>query len=268
MSRYDRYKNLIVEVQDGIATVILNRPEALNAVNVELHGDLEYVWTDLNADEAVRCVVITGAGKAFSAGGDVKLMASRAGTDVGLKHALNISAATRRVFNGILELQHPLIAAINGDLTGLGATIALFADVTVMSEEARIGDTHVNAGLVAGDGGAVIWPLLIGLNKAKELLMTGRLVKGGEAAAIGLVNYACPPGEVMDRAREIAGRMVRQPVWALRWTKLALNKTLRQQLTLILDAGLGFEVATLFTQDHKEAVTAFAEKRKPNYTGW
>ena len=268
MSRYDRYKHLIVSLEAGVATVTLNRPEALNAVNVELHADLEYIWTDLNADPDVRAVVITGAGKAFSAGGDVKLMASRAGTEAGLKHALNISAATRRVFNGILELQHPLIAAINGDLTGLGATIALFADVTVMSEEARIGDTHVNAGLVAGDGGAVIWPLLVGLNKAKELLMTGRLVKGGEAAAMGLVNHACPPDEVMARAREIAERMVKQPVWALRWTKLALNKNLKQQFNLILDAGLGFEVATLFTQDHKEAVTAFAEKRKPNYTGW
>jgi enoyl-CoA hydratase/carnithine racemase len=267
MSRYERYKNLIVTVESGVATVTLHRPEALNAVNVELHGDLEYVWGDLNADKDVCAVIVTGAGKAFSAGGDVKLMASRAGTEAGLKHALNISAATRRVFNGILELQHPLIAAINGDATGLGATIALFSDVTVMAEDARIGDTHVNAGLVAGDGGAVIWPLLIGLNKAKELLMTGRLVKGAEAAEIGLVNHTCPADEVMPRAREIAERMASQPVWALRWTKLALNKTLKQAYNLTLDAGLGFEVATLFTHDHKEAVSAFAEKRKPTYTG-
>lgn len=267
MARYEKYKNLIVSVEDGIATVTLNRPEVLNAVNVELHADLEYVWNDLNIDPDVRAVIITGAGKAFSAGGDVKLMASRAGTEAGLTHAMNIAACARRVFNGILELQHPLIAAINGDLTGLGATIALFADISIMSEEARIGDTHVNAGLVAGDGGAVIWPLLIGLNRAKELLMTGRLIKGPEAAALGLVNTSCPRDEVLPRAREMAKRLIAQPVWALRWTKLALNKTLKQQVNLVLDTGLGFEVATLFTHDHKEAATAFAEKRKPNFTG-
>lgn len=267
MERYGAYSNLLIEIEDRVATVTLNRPDALNAVNVEMHRELETIWGDIDRDPDIDAVILTGAGRAFSSGGDVKKMAARAGSEEGLRHALNTPQGTRRIVNGILDMQQPVIAAVNGDVTGLGATIALLCDVTVIAEDARIGDTHVAAGLVAGDGGAVIWPLLVGPQRAKEFLMTGRLISGREAAELGLANYALPADQVMDQARDIVGRMVRQPKWAVRWTKLTVNKWLKHQVNLILDSGLGYEIATLFTEDHKEAVTAFAEKRKPQYKG-
>lgn len=268
MSRYADYQHLTIDVEDRVATVTLNRPDALNAINVELHRELERIWPDIDADPGIDLVIVTGAGRAFSSGGDVKRMAARAGTQEGLLHALNTPQGTRRIVNGLLDMQQPVVAAVNGDVTGLGATIALLCDVTVIAEEARIGDTHVLAGLVAGDGGAVIWPLLVGPQKAKEFLMTGRLIKGREAAELGLANYVRPADEVMSLAREIADRIARQPKWAVRWTKLAVNKWLKHQVNLILDSGLGYEIATLFTEDHKEAATAFAEKRKPQFKGY
>lgn len=268
MSRYASYQFLKIEVDERIATVTLNRPDALNAINADVHRELERIWGDIDTDSEIDAVIVTGAGKAFSSGGDVKKMASRFGTHEGLLHALNTPQGTRRVVNGLLDMQQPVVAAVNGDVTGLGATIALLCDITVMAEDARIGDTHVLAGLVAGDGGAVIWPLLVGPQKAKEFLMTGRLIKGHEAAELGLVNYVRPAEEVLAQARVVAKSLLRQPKWAVRWTKLAVNKWLKQQVNLVLDAGLGYEIATLFTEDHKEAAMAFAEKRKPQFKGY
>lgn len=267
MNRYDQFEQLLITVEERIATITLNRPEVLNAINVELHGELERIWGVIDGDPDVDAVVVTGAGRAFSSGGDIKRMVARAGTAEGLQHALNIPAATRRIVHGLLDMQQPVVAAVNGDVTGLGATIALLCDAVVIADTARIGDTHVLAGLVAGDGGAVIWPLLIGPQKAKEFLMTGRLIDGVEAERIGLANRVVPADQVVAQAHDMARRFTRNPKWAVRWTKQSINKWVRSQVNEILDAGLGYEVATLFTGDHKEAVTAFAEKRKPNFTG-
>ena len=267
MARYDAFEHLLITIEDRILTVTINRPEALNAINVEVHRELEQIWGVIDADPNVDAVIVTGAGKAFSAGGDIKRMQARAGTLEGLHHALGIPAAARRIVHGLLDLQQPVIAAVNGDVTGLGATIALMCDAVIIADDARIGDTHVLAGLVAGDGGAAIWPLLVGPQKAKEFLMTGKLIKGEEALALGLANLACPADQVVAEANAMARKMLRSPKWAVRWTKLAINKWLRQQVDLILDAGLGYEVATLFTQDHKEAANAFAEKRRPEFKG-
>src|SRR5262249_54329677 len=135
---------------------------------------------------------------------------------------------SRRLVNRQLELDKPIVAAINGDCIGLAATIALMCDITVMAEDARIGDSHVNkVGLVAGDGGTVIWPLLIGINKAKEYLLRGTLLKGKEAERIGLVNHVKPAGEVVDFARAIAQELADGPSWAIRWTKLSMNQIVK-----------------------------------------
>ena len=268
MSRYDMFTHLLIQIEDRIATVTINRPETLNAINVEVHRELEQIWGVIDSDPDIDAVIVTGAGKAFSAGGDIKRMQARAGTLEGLHHALGIPAAARRIVHGLLDMQQPVIAAVNGDVTGLGATIALMCDAVIIAEDARIGDTHVLAGLVAGDGGAAIWPLLVGPQRAKEFLMTGKLIRGAEALELGLANATCPADQVVAQAREMAVRMLRSPKWAVRWTKLAINKWVRQQVDLILDAGLGYEVATLFTEDHKEAANAFAEKRRPQFKGF
>lgn len=165
-------------------------------------------------------------------------------------------------------MEQPIVAAVNGDAVGLGATLALFCDIIIASEKARFGDPHVRVGLVAGDGGAVIWPLLCGVTKAKEYLMTGDLISAAEAERIGLINHAVPLGEVMPKAIELARRLANGPTRAIRWTKLACNKRLRDEVNLVLDASLAVETISMLTEDHREAARAFVEKRSPKFKGY
>jgi enoyl-CoA hydratase len=267
MTDYSHYECIRVEKADKLATVTLNRPDSLNAVNPQLHHELERIWVDLSEDSDVNAILLTGAGKAFCAGGDVKGMAARSGGEE-KQRRFNLSpAGGRRLIQNLLDVEQPIIGAINGDAVGLGATIALFCDVIVASEKARFGDPHVRVGIVAGDGGAVIWPLLIGPARAKEFLMRGHLVNGAEAAKMGLVNYAVPPEEVLPKARALAQELADGPTWAIRWSKLSVNKWLKDQVNLILDASLAYEMLTFTTEDHKEAARAFVEKRKPKFQG-
>jgi enoyl-CoA hydratase len=267
MTDYSRYECIKVETADKLATVTLNRPDSLNAVNPQLHHELEHIWLDLAEDSEVNAILLTGAGKAFCAGGDVKGMASRSGGSGERRGPAISPAGGRRVVERMLDVEQPIIGAINGDAVGLGATIALFCDVIVASEKARFGDPHVRVGIVAGDGGAIIWPALIGPARAKEFLMRGHLVNGADAAKMGLVNYAVPPEQVLAKAQEIARELADGPTWAIRWSKLSVNKWLKDQVNLILDASLAYEMVTFTTEDHKEAARAFVEKRKPKYQG-
>ena len=266
---YSNYTFIKVDVDDGgIATVWLNSPETLNAVGPEEHREMEHVWVDLARDNSIKAIILTGAGKAFSAGGDVKRMAARAGTEYGLEYALRVPQNTLRLFEHMLLTPQPVIAAVNGDAIGLGMTIALFADVAVVADDARLGDTHVKVGMVAGDGGAVIWPMLIGPQRAKEFLMRGKLVRGAEAVAMGLMNHAVPKEDVLAEARKIAEEIAANPVWAVRWTKASINKELKSQLNQILELSIAYESMTMLTEDYKEATSAFAEKRKPVFKGY
>src|SRR5215472_3852806 len=255
---YGEYEFLNVAVADRIATITINRPDRLNAVHNALHHELEQIWIDVRADQDVNAIILTGAGRAFCAGGDVKGMAegslSGAAPKKGKGRGRGPIAASngRRVIENMLDVEQPIIGAINGDAIGLGATLALLCDITVASEKARFADTHVKVGIVAGDGGAVIWPLLIGPHRAKEFLMRGNFINGAEAGRIGMVNYAVPPEQVMSKARELA-------------QKLAVNKWLKEQANLIMDTGLAYEMMTFKTKDHEEAVKAFVEKRKPDF---
>ncbi len=267
MPDYSRYQFVKVEVANKVATVTLNRPEAMNATNPQMHGELEQIWVDLAEDAAVNAILLTGAGRAFSAGGDVKAMAARYGTEEGKQRTLTLPSGARRLIQNMLDVGQPIIGAINGDAMGLGATIALFCDVIVASETARIADTHVKVGIVAGDGGAVIWPLLIGPARAKEFLMRGKIINGAEAAQMGLVNYAVPADAVLPKAREIAQELADGATWAIRWSKLSVNKWLKDQVNLILDASLAYEMLTFHTDDHREAARAFVDKRPPKFGG-
>lgn len=264
---YSRYQYLSIQRDNGIATLMLNQPENRNAVHAEMHAELEHVWLDLAADRAVNVIVFTGAGRFFSAGGDIKRMASRFGTDEGWQFSLDIPASTRRLFQNILEVPQPIIAAVNGDAVGLGATLALFSDVTIVADNAKFGDSHVKVGLVAGDGGAVVWPLLVGPARAKEFLMRGKLMSGTEAHAMGLVNHAVPVEQVMQRAVEMAQELNALPPLAVRWTKLSVNKWIKHQLNLILDASIAYEMLSINSKDHHEAAKAFIEKRPPVFKG-
>jgi len=264
---YDDYQRLLVEKSGRLATVTLNRPEQRNAVDHQMHVELARIWVDLAHDDDVFAVLLTGSGDFFSVGGDVKGMKDRPAGDVAKEGAVLDPGGARRIVYNMLDLDKPVVCAINGHAIGLAATVALLSDITVASTAAKIADTHVKVGLVAGDGGAVIWPLLIGPSRAKEMLLRGLLVDGAEAERIGLVNHAVPPGEVLPLAREIAQELADGATWAIRWTKLAVNKQLKQQLNLILDTSMALEIATFNTEDHQEAVRAFIEKRKPEFTG-
>jgi enoyl-CoA hydratase/carnithine racemase len=266
---YSGYSFLKVEkAEGGVATVTMNDPDKLNPVNPESHKELEYIWVDLARDEEIKAILLTGAGRAFSAGGDVKRMAERAGTEFGLKYALRVPQNTLRLFEHMLLVPQPIIAAVNGDAIGLGLTLALFADMSVVADDARLGDTHIKVGLVAGDGGAVIWPMLVGPQRAKEFLMRGKLIKGAEAAAMNLVNYAVPKAKVLDEARKIASEIAAQPVWAVRWSKAAVNKQVKAQLNQVLELSIAYESLTMLTEDYKEAANAFADKRTPEFKGF
>jgi len=263
MTDYSRYETLQIDVKEQVATITLNRPESLNAVNPQMHTELEELFGEISADDGVNAIVLTGAGRAFCAGGDVKGMDQRVreGTRrVPLRGA-------KRLIRNLLEVEQPLIAAVNGDAVGLGATIALFCDIIIAAENARIGDTHVKVGLVAGDGGAVIWPLLVGVAKAKELLFTGDLIPAQEAERIGLINRMVPQGKAYAEALALAKRLAAGPTQAIRWTKLATNKRIKDEVNLVLDASLAVETLSAATEDHKEAARAFVEKRPPRYTG-
>ena len=265
---YSRYRYIAIQREQGIATLTLNQPDNRNAIHAEMHAELEHVWLDLAQDPEVNVIVLTGAGKIFSAGGDIKRMVNRFGSEEGWKFSIDTPASTKRLFQSILEVEKPIVAAINGDAVGLGATLALFADSTVIAETAKFGDSHVKVGLVAGDGGAVIWPILVGPNRAKEFLMRGKLLKGAEAAAMSLVNYAYPKENVLEEAIKVATEIAANPIWAVRWSKAAVNKQLKAQLNQVLELSIAYESLTMMTHDYKEAASAFAEKRKPTFEGF
>lgn len=260
-----QYGTIQVERDGRILLATFNQPESLNAFGPELHHDVEEFFGELAQDQEVFAAIVTGAGRAFSAGGNVKDMKARA--DNPGSSLTRSMIGPKRLIQNLLEVPHPIIAAVNGDAMGLGATVALFSDIVVMNQDARIADTHVKVGIVAGDGGAVIWPYLVGVNKAKEFLMRGNLLKGAEAERIGLVNYAVPAEEVLPKARALAEELASGAPWAIRWTKSSVNKILRERLNLILDTSLAYEWLSFQTQDHREAATAFVEKRKPLFQG-
>lgn len=262
MADYDRYRFLTLDNDDGVATITLNRPERRNAAHDPMHRELETIFRDVAEDDDIRAIVLTGAGEAFCAGGDAGSMDSGEFDPTGPAVPFN---GVRRLVHHLLDVEQPIIAAVNGDAAGLGATLALFCDVTFVAQSARIADTHVKMGLVAGDGGAIIWPLLVGMARAKQYLFTGDWITGQEAERIGLVNFALPTEEVLPKATAFARRMADGAPLAIRWTKYSMNKILRDQVNLVLDASMFLEAATMDTEDLREAARAFLEKRPPTF---
>jgi enoyl-CoA hydratase/carnithine racemase len=264
MPDYSKYQELLLEFEGRVLTITLNRPEARNAFTEGMQLELEALWHDIAVDDQIGAVILTGAGdRAFSAGGDVKKMNRMAAAP----QAIRSLVGPKRQIANLLEVEQPIIAAVNGDAVGLGASIALSADIIVASERARFADTHVRVGLVAGDGGVVAWPLMMGIHKAKELLLTGDWLPAPEAARFGMINYCVPFEEVMPKARELAHRLANGPTWAIRWTKTSINKIVRERLNLVMDTSLATEYLTFLTEDHKEAASAFLERRPPTFKG-
>ncbi|MCS6924757.1 MAG: enoyl-CoA hydratase-related protein, partial [Candidatus Binatia bacterium] len=221
-----------------------------------------HIFADIAQDQATEVVVLTGKGRAFSAGGDIKWFQEMTPAQLDA-----LFAEARKIIIDLLEVEQPIIAAVNGAATGLGATLALFSDVIFAAENAKIGDPHVKVGVVAGDGGAIIWPWLVGAARAKEFLMTGELLTAREAERIGLINHVVAPEQLIPTVMEFATRLANGPTKAIRWTKASVNKILRDTANLVLDTSLALEKLCFATADHKEAVRAFVEKREPKFTG-
>jgi enoyl-CoA hydratase len=268
--RYD-YRRLRIEQDGRLLTVSLNRPESMNAFGDGMHEELEDFFYTVRDDTEVGAILLTGAGRrAFSSGGDVKGMAAAAGGSEMISDAMRVGkllGKSKRLITNMLEVEQPIVSSVHGYALGLGATVALFCDIVFAAEDAVFADTHVDIGLVAGDGGAVIWPLLLPINTAKYYLLTGERITGKQAVELGLVVKSFPDHELDRAAHEVADRLANGPVLATRWTKTAVNKILRDRMTLLFDTSLVLEGATMVSEDHREATTAFVERRSPVFRG-
>src|SRR5258706_1925355 len=231
------YRQLLIERQGKILRVSLNAPDKLNAIGFEMESELLRLFQDLRRDHDTAVVVLTGTGRAFSAGGDLNRSLEIRGDTALLKEEFDLA---RRFVNTLLDVEQPIIARINGDAIGLGATLALLCDITIAASDARIGDPHVRVGLVAGDGGAVAWPLLIGYARAKQYLLGGDLLSAGDAQQIGLVNFSVPSSELDALVDRWARRLADGARNAVQWTKVTLNLGLKAQAARVLDAGLAY----------------------------
>lgn len=260
---YSEFKHMTFARRERILTITLNRPP-MNPIHYELHNELARLWYRVQLDHDTDVVIFTGAGEVFSAGGDIPMMQKRI-DDPELFNQKNLEM--KQMIFGLLDLEKPVIARINGDCIGLGATLALMCDITIATDDARFGDPHVKMGYVAGDGGAVIWPQLIGYAKAKEYLLTGDMLTAKEAERLGLINYAVPRAELDERVNAFADKLARGSNKAIKWTKAAINIPLRLLAHSMMDASLAYEAITNMGPDHQEAVRAFQEKRRPNFTG-
>lgn len=257
-----RYETIAIEKRpNGVAVATLNRPERLNAVDGTMHRELTWLTRDADVDRDVRALVITGAGRAFCAGGDFGGAPMDSGTGGSMwKEA-------RQIVDHLLECDTPIISAVNGYAMGLGATVALLADVVYAGRSAVFADTHVKMGIGAGDGGQLIWPFLMGVNRAKYFLMTGDRLSAEEAERLGLVNFVVDDDKVLDEAVALAERLAAGPARAIAASKAPLNAYLRFVSSVIMPFSLTYEEATMRTDDHREAVSAFQEKREPRFTG-
>ena len=226
---------------EGVAVVTLNRPASLNAADEELHGAIARVWGPLAEQPGLRAVVLTGAGTAFSAGGDLDLL-ERMVADRELRARMMAEAG--ELVRALVGFPHPVVAAVNGPAVGLGCSLASMADLVVMAEDAYYADPHVSLGLVAGDGGALTWPLNMGLQRSKEWLLLGGRMSAQKALDHGLANRVVPGDQVLDEARELATKLAKLPPQSLRETRRVLNQPLLARIEAALDDVLAVETAS------------------------
>jgi len=260
---YESYSGLQFERRGRILVVYINNPPT-NHMTPVIHTELGRVFSDINRDQETSVVVLTGAGNAFSAGGNIKNMVRRIEERRTGEWFQGIEEA-RQILRGFMHLEKPIITRINGHAMGLGATLAVAADLSYMLEDAKIADTHVRMGLVAGDGGALFWPLLMGFARARQYLLTGDSMTGKQAAEYGLITESCTEVELDEKVFGMAERLANGSRQAIAGTKMAINMLLRSQLEMLLDSHLALETETFFSDDHREAANAFMEKRKPKF---
>lgn len=256
----------LYEERDSVATITLNRPERLNALTFEVYRELTDTFAALRAEESVRAVVITGAGRAFCSGGDVNdIIGELFSRDMlGL---LEFTRMTCELVKNIRALPKPVIASLNGITAGAGACIALAADMRIASETAKIAFLFVRVGLSGADmGAAYLLPRIVGLTKATELLYTGDFISAQEAERIGLYNRVVGAGELESETRALAERMANGPAFALAMTKEMLNRELEMSLDGALESEAQAQAICMRHPDYREAYEAFVERRTPKFS--
>jgi enoyl-CoA hydratase/carnithine racemase len=253
----DGYRTIEVAVDSatGVAVLTLNRPDKANAVDDVMHSELSTVFAAAQDDGRVRAVVLTGAGRTFSAGGDES-------SDRGYRTSTGRTPIeeARHIVDDIIGLTKPLVAAVNGHAIGLGAVLATLADVSYVAESAKLGDLHVHAALPAGNGAAAIWPLLVGINRAKQLLMAGDVLTAAEAERLGLITSVVPPAEVLPVAMSMAVRLARLAPQAVQGTKMSINRLLALAAGAVLPLSLALESAAMEHDDFRAAMENLGRK--------
>jgi 2-(1,2-epoxy-1,2-dihydrophenyl)acetyl-CoA isomerase len=260
----ETFENIICREQDGILTITLNRPEVLNALCLKMFDELSMVFHEAARDETIKVIIITGAGRAFCAGGDVKNDVSKLSTmgPFELRNYIHTN-----VIKKIVEMEKPVIAAINGIATGGGFDIALACDIRFASEKARFSEIFVKMGIIPDLGGVYFLPRLIGLSKAKLLAFTGDIIDSREAERIGLVDKVFPENQLMAAVEQLARQLAKGPSKTIAMIKVAMNRSLSMDLNSSLDYTTNLQCLLVQTEDHKEAFKAFLEKRKPIFKG-
>jgi enoyl-CoA hydratase len=260
--KFDEYEHLTFERRDhGVLLITMNRPDKYNAANERMHGELARVWAQVSDDPETKVAVITGAGKAFSAGGDLDMVQRMAGDHDRVAHMLK--EMSDLVYN-MINCEKPIISAINGVAVGAGTVVALMADISICALDARLGDGHVKLGVAAGDHAAILWPLLCGMAKARYYLLTGEMITGEEAERLGMVSKALPREQVLDEALRVADVLADGSQQAIRWTKRALNNWLKMAGP-IFDQSAAYEMLCFMGPDVVEGAAALTEKRPPRF---
>jgi enoyl-CoA hydratase len=252
----------VAEVEDGIVEVVLHNPGSLNSVTAEAHAELARVWQDLDRDQDVRVALVRGAGGVFSSGGDLDLIEEI------IHHEavrLRVWKEARDLVYNLLNCGKPVVSCVEGVAVGAGLAVALLADVSVVGRSARLLDGHVRLGVPAGDHAVLVWPLLVGMAKAKYHLLLNEPLSGEEAERLGLVSRCVADDQVYATALEVARRLARGSPHAIRWTKYALNNWLRM-VGPVFDTSTALEFLAFLTRDAEEGVKSFREKRPPDFS--
>lgn len=255
--------------EDNIAILTMNRPEVRNAIDEDMIDGFERAVQKINSADNVKVVILTGAGSAFCAGGNVKDMKSRSNIFGGSPAQIrtNYQRHIQRIPLALYDLKVPVIAAVNGPAYGAGCDISLMCDMRIASEQAAFAESFIKLGLIPGDGGAWFLPRAVGRARAAEMSFTGDPVDAQKAAEWGLVNRTVSAERLMDEAMTLARRIARNPIQALRMSKQLLKESERQSLPSLLEMSAAMQALAHFTRDHEEAIDAFIGKREPSFTG-
>ncbi|MGQ9720551.1 MAG: enoyl-CoA hydratase/isomerase family protein [Candidatus Jordarchaeum sp.] len=256
------YKHIIVEKKDGVAKITMNRPDKLNALMSEMNFEIISALRDLDLDDSVRVVILTGAGRAFSAGGDINQMQEKYYKLDGLELRRTLQQGVKTVVSTIWNMEKPIIAAVNGPATGAACNIAFACDIVIASENARFGEVFIRVGLGPDGGGSYLLPRLVGIHKAKELFFTGRIFDAKEALQLGLVNRVVPSEELDSTVMDFAKELVQRPARALGVAKKAINEALNMSMEQTLDYEMTLQSLCFQTDENKELVKEFLEKKR------